>query len=160
MAPAAFRGASPDQSRDNGWAGRSLCGGWASTSPESSAAMVMTPADLERTEVTAGLGTGRGYFRRDACGGGRAVAGACPQAAVQVGKVAIVIEVKLVCDGCAAVIGDGISAINVRVEAQGCYQRRQGRDLCLVCAALPPNGQTSARRKYWGKPHARPRRAQ
>jgi hypothetical protein len=61
-----------------------------------------------------------------------------------------VIKVKLVCDGCAAVIGDGISAINVRVEAQGCYQRREGRDLCLVCAALPPNGQTSARRKYWG----------
>jgi hypothetical protein len=64
--------------------------------------------------------------------------------------VAIVIKVKLFCDRCDAVIGDGINAINVRVEAQGCYQRRYGRDLCLVCAAIPPNGQTSDRRKYWG----------
>ena len=34
------------------------------------------------------------------------------------------IKVKLVCDWCAEVIDGGISAINVRVEAQGCYQRR------------------------------------
>jgi hypothetical protein len=81
-------------------------------------------------------------------------------AGAQVGGVAIVIKVKLVCDRCAAVIDDGISANDLRVEARGRYHRREGRDLCLVCAALPPNGQTSARRKYRGKRRARPRRAQ
>ena len=70
------------------------------------------------------------------------------------------IKVKLVCDGCAAVIDDGISAINLRVAARRRYHRREGRDLCLVCAALPPNGQTSARGKYWSKRRARPRRGQ
>jgi hypothetical protein len=67
---------------------------------------------------------------------------------------------KLVCEGCSAVIDDGISAINLRVAAQGHYHRREGRDLCLVCAALPPNGQTSAWREYRGKRWTRPRRAQ
>jgi hypothetical protein len=71
-----------------------------------------------------------------------------------------VIKVKLVCDRCAAVIDDGTSAIVLRVAAQDRYHRREGRDSCLVCAALPPNGQTSARRKYWGKRPARQRRAQ
>jgi hypothetical protein len=66
-----------------------------------------------------------------------------------------VIKVKLVCDRCAAVIDDGTSAIDLRVAAQDRYHRREGRDSCLVCAALPPNGQTSARRKYWGKRPAR-----
>ena len=58
--------------------------------------------------------------------------------------MATVIKVKLVCDRCAAVINDGISANDLRVEAQGRYHRREGRDLCLGCAALPPNGLISA----------------
>jgi hypothetical protein len=122
---------------------------------------VITPADLERTYKYL-----LNLERVEAISGEmRAVVEELwpelvHKAAVQIGRVAIVIKVKLVCDGCAAVIGDGINAINVRVEAQGCYQRRNGRDLCLVCAALPPNGQTSARRKYWGKRRAHPRRGQ
>ena len=55
-------------------------------------------------------------------------------------------------------IDDGIRAINLRLVVRGRYHRREGRDLYLVCAVLPPNGQTSARRKYWRKTTARPRR--
>ena len=43
------------------------------------------------------------------------------------------IKVTLVCDACDAVIADGISANEVRFQAEGRYRRREGKDLCLTC---------------------------
>ena len=53
------------------------------------------------------------------------------------------IKVALVCDNCGAVIADGISANEVRFQAEALYRRREGKDLCLACegaalATAPP----------------------
>ena len=62
------------------------------------------------------------------------------------------IKVALVCDNCGAVIADGISANEVRFQAQALYHRREGKDLCLACegaplaTAPPPHGARSSRR--------------
>jgi hypothetical protein len=53
------------------------------------------------------------------------------------------IKVALLCDDCGAVIADGISANEVRLQAEALYRRRKFKDLCLVCeadalAASPP----------------------
>jgi hypothetical protein len=53
------------------------------------------------------------------------------------------IKVTLRCDDCGAVIADGISANEVRLQAETLYRRREGKDLCLACeadalAASPP----------------------
>jgi hypothetical protein len=44
------------------------------------------------------------------------------------------IKVALLCDDCGAVGADGISANEVRLQAEALYLRREGKDLCLVCA--------------------------
>jgi hypothetical protein len=44
------------------------------------------------------------------------------------------IKVALVCDSCGAVIADGTSANEVRVQAQALYRRREFKDVCLACA--------------------------
>jgi hypothetical protein len=62
------------------------------------------------------------------------------------------IKVTLVCDTCDAVISNGISANEVRFQAEALYRRRAGKDLCLSCAgdaptASPPSmGPRMARR--------------
>jgi hypothetical protein len=43
------------------------------------------------------------------------------------------IKVALLCDNCGAVIADGISANEVRLQAETLYLRREGKDLCLAC---------------------------
>src|SRR5262245_12235301 len=48
------------------------------------------------------------------------------------------IKVLLVCDTCEAVIADGISANEVRFQAEALYRRRDGKDLCLTCAGDAP----------------------
>ena len=53
------------------------------------------------------------------------------------------IKAALLCDHCGAVIADGISANEVRFQAEALYRRREGKDLCLACeadalAASPP----------------------
>jgi hypothetical protein len=53
------------------------------------------------------------------------------------------IKVTLRCDDCGAVIADGISANELRFQAEALYRRREGKDLCLACeadarAASPP----------------------
>ena len=49
------------------------------------------------------------------------------------------IKVALVCDNCGALIADGISAHEVRLQAKALYRRRDDKDLCLACeGAAPP----------------------
>ena len=43
------------------------------------------------------------------------------------------IKVALACDNCGALIADGISANEVRLQAEALYRRRDGKDLCLAC---------------------------
>jgi len=50
------------------------------------------------------------------------------------------IEVVLVCDNCGAVIADGISASEVRLQEEPLYCRREGKDLCLACDGEPSGG--------------------
>jgi hypothetical protein len=49
-----------------------------------------------------------------------------------------VIKVALVCDSCGAVIAHGVSANEVRFQAQALYRRREYKDLCLPCAGAAP----------------------
>ena len=46
------------------------------------------------------------------------------------------IKVALVCDSCDAVIADGISANEVRFQAQEFYRRQELKDVCLACARV------------------------
>jgi hypothetical protein len=63
------------------------------------------------------------------------------------------IKVTLVCDNCGALIADGISANEMRLQAEALYRRREGKDLCLACegaalaapAPMPPDHQTRRR---------------
>ena len=41
------------------------------------------------------------------------------------------IKLSLVCDGCGAIIAEGISANAIRHEAQALYRRHDSKDLCL-----------------------------
>jgi len=41
--------------------------------------------------------------------------------------------IKALCDSCGAVIADGISASEMRFQAQALYRRREGKDLWLAC---------------------------
>ena len=47
------------------------------------------------------------------------------------------IKLSLVCDGCGAIIAEGISANEVRLELDALYRRRDGKDLCLQGEAPP-----------------------
>jgi hypothetical protein len=47
------------------------------------------------------------------------------------------IKVTLACDNCGALIADGISANEVRLQAEALYRRREGKDLCLACEGAP-----------------------
>jgi hypothetical protein len=49
-----------------------------------------------------------------------------------------VIKVALVCDNCHALIADGISANEVRLQAEALYRRREGKDLCVACEGVAP----------------------
>ena len=62
------------------------------------------------------------------------------------------IKVRLVCDTCGAVISDGISANEVRFQAEALYRRREGNDLCLTCAGDAPTAPPPSER-----PHKAPR---
>ena len=46
------------------------------------------------------------------------------------------IKVALVCDSCDAVIADGISAQEVRFQAQARYRRQELKDVCLAWARV------------------------
>jgi hypothetical protein len=48
------------------------------------------------------------------------------------------IKIRLVCDHCDAVISDGISANEVRFQANALYRKRKCKDLCLACAGGCP----------------------
>ena len=48
------------------------------------------------------------------------------------------IKVTLVCDTCDVVIADGISANELRFQAEEFYRRREGKDLCLMCGGDAP----------------------
>lgn len=51
------------------------------------------------------------------------------------------IKVVLVCDSCRAVIAEGISANEMRLEAQDQYRRHEGKDdLCLACDGAVSRG--------------------
>ena len=57
------------------------------------------------------------------------------------------IKLSLVCDGCGAIIAEGISANAIRHEAQALYRRHDSKDLCLRCEALPLPRRTRHRQK-------------
>jgi hypothetical protein len=68
------------------------------------------------------------------------------------------IKVALVCDSCGSLIADGISANDVRLQAEALYRRREGKDLCLACegaarATAPPTAPD-----HQGEAKSRPRR--
>jgi hypothetical protein len=68
------------------------------------------------------------------------------------------IKVTLACDNCGALIADGISANEVRLQAEALYRRREGKDLCLACegaalATAPPTAPD-----HQGEAERRPRR--
>jgi hypothetical protein len=67
------------------------------------------------------------------------------------------IKQELVCDNCGARIADGISANEVRFQAEALYRRREGKDLCLKCEdaalAAPPTAPD-----HQGESKNRPRR--
>jgi hypothetical protein len=59
------------------------------------------------------------------------------------------IKVALVCDNCGSLISGGISANEVRFQAEALYRRREGKDLCLACegaALATAHGSRSSRR--------------
>jgi hypothetical protein len=49
-----------------------------------------------------------------------------------------VIKVALICDNCRKLIADGISANEVRLQAETFYHTREGNDLCLACEGGMP----------------------
>jgi hypothetical protein len=67
------------------------------------------------------------------------------------------IKVILVCDNCGAMIAAGIDANEVRLQAEGLYRRREGKDLCLACEGAPPAAPPTAP-DHQGEAESRPRK--
>jgi RNase P subunit RPR2 len=57
------------------------------------------------------------------------------------------IKLSLVCDGCGAIIAEGISANEVRLESDALYRRHDGKELCPQCKAFLLPGRTHRRQK-------------
>jgi hypothetical protein len=58
-----------------------------------------------------------------------------------------VIKVLLVCDSCSAVIADGMSANEMRLQAEALYRRRKRKDLCLACEGAASSPATPVQRR-------------
>ena len=57
------------------------------------------------------------------------------------------IKLSLVCDSCGAIIAEGISANEVRLESDALYRRHDGKDLCPRCEAFLLPRRTHRRQK-------------
>jgi hypothetical protein len=68
------------------------------------------------------------------------------------------IKVALVCDNCGAVIAEGISASEVRFQAEALYRKREGKDLCVVCEAAALTRAPPTAPDHQGEAERRPRR--